>query len=266
MNSAQYRDLWKQYFCEAINSNNYEPNNGVLKELFSSYISNNTETKVQADYIPEPYLGNFDTATVAMINLNPGGVLSKQHWTTGEIGKEFRRVNQDGNDNFYDNWAKNNMYLDYMDNIEKKCPDSGNQFMKERIENYFNIVLERNLTKKDILCLELFSWHSYKFGKVRNKGKVFKEYILEPLLDTKVKYVFLLRAPIIEAAEQAGISLKTIEHNWKSSSLNVKIGTYEGIIFIATKNFMKGYPGTQEDKEVIKRKIKELEDNLSRKS
>lgn len=254
MNLKEYKDMWKKYFCTAVKNNNYIPDDVIIKDYYESYNAKSKESEIKLPYMPEPYLGDFSIAKIANINLNPGPVIEFQQWIHGDVYKLFSKKLDEGVENFYDEWAKEFIYMNFND-VNKL--DKGMKFMKNRI-NYFEKVLEREVSKRDIVNMEVFAWHSDKFGKIENMGKIFKEFILEPIMDTDIEYVFLLRRPNIEAAKEAGVKLKEINCKWSSKTLKVEIGMHNNKIFIGTVNNVKGYPGKVEDIEIIKEEINKI--------
>ncbi|GAB6181202.1 hypothetical protein JCM14036_25210 [Desulfotomaculum defluvii] len=244
MKLLKYLELWRNYYYQALTQGKYVPEDSFLNSYYHSYSSKNDETRRLDEYMPEPYIGNFSTAKIAHININPGPIIDFQHWTEGEVAKSLHAEIIKGNKNVYDDWAKKFIYMDFEND------NAGTKFMEPRVK-YFESVLDCKLGKDDIVNMELYAWHSDKFGKLRNTSEIFREYILEPLLDTQVKYVFLLRKPIVEATIKSGINLMKIEEQWSSGTLSVYVGKFRGKIFIGTVNFMRGYPGNKIDQDKI---------------
>jgi hypothetical protein len=254
MRLNEYKKMWSEYFNYSIESNDFYPTNEILKKYYESYKSTRNETNLLTDFMPEPYLGNFDIATIAQVNLNPGPTIPFQHWTNGSISEEYRKMRDEGIKDFYDEWAKLNIYMNY-ENAEKL--DAGMKFIKSRVP-YFEHITSKKINKSDLVNMEVFAWHSDKFGKIKDMSEIFTEFVLEPLSDTNIKYIFLLRNPIIKAAEEAGVEFEVIDCKWNSAQLEVKIGKFNDKVFIATKNGIPGYPGDYDDREKIKQIVEKM--------
>lgn len=254
MRLNEYKKMWSEYFNYAIGSNDFYPTNEILKKYYESYKSNKNETKLLTDFMPEPYLGDFDTATIAQVNLNPGPTIPFQHWTTGSVSEEYRKMKDEGIKDFYDEWAKRNIYMDY-ENAEES--DKGMNFNRKRVP-YFEHITSKKINKSDLINMEVFAWHSDEFGRIKDMGEVFREFVLEPLLDTNIKYIFLLRNPIMKAAEEAGLKLEVPDCKWSKPSLKVKVGKFKDKVLIATSNNVPGYPGDYDDREKIKQIVEKM--------
>lgn len=256
MNLTDYIKMWDDYFLESIKRKSYIPNNVVLKQYFESYKSLDSDTKKLVDYMPEPFLGNPQNAHVAIVNKNPGGVAPWQHWGNGmEAVKIKENVLEKNLKMPYSKWANDFIYL--------KKKDIGSDFWINRIK-YVNSVLDKKCGSDGdgLLGIELYPWHSGKFQneKYENCELNFKEFVLQPLMDTDVKFVFLLRKYVIDVAENCGIEFETINHDWEASTLIVKIAKYKGKIFIGTDNNVPGYPGSDNDRRYLRGVIKQIMD------
>lgn len=246
MKLTDYIKMWDNYFVESINDKSYIPKDIVLREYYDSYKAKGKNTIKQEKYMPEPFLGDFKNASVAIINKNPGGVLPWQNWESGEVALKMRETSLTKDlEAPYSEWAKDFVYF--------KTNDGGGDFFRNRLK-YMNYILEENYIADNLLNIELYPWHSSQFDnkKFDNDEFNFKEFVLDPLMDTNINFVFLLRKYVSDVAERCGLKFKLIDHTWNSSTLQVKISEYEGKVFIATENFIKGYPGNPEDKKYLK--------------
>lgn len=252
MKLKEYKKLWEDYFINAIKKDIYIPENPVLRKYYDSYHSTTKGTDRLNEYIPEPYLGNFETAEIAQINLNPGPPIDFQNWVDGYEVNEIRNYILRGTEDTYERWAKKFIYMDYERN------NKGTKFVKNRVKYFQNVLSRDDITKDDLLNIELYAWHSNKYGKLENEKEIFREFILEPLMDTSIKYIFLLRNGVLDMAERVGIPLQKIDCEWHTDKLTVKMCKWKDRYFIGTKNNVPGYPGKAEDQKLVRDILRKL--------
>ncbi len=249
MKIKDYIRIWDDYYIHALKEKEYVPQNPALKKWFDSYSGTGNNQRDEL-HMPEPYLGNFETAKIVMINNNPGPVVEEfQNWDTGEAPRDLRNKVLEGEDHPYSEWAKDFIYFSRQ--------DKGTKFWKPRLKFASN-VLDQTLKPQDILGLELYPWHSNQFAanKFGNDVEIFNEYFLELIFDAQIKSVFLLRKASLDIAIKKGIDFKKLDENFAVRGLKVYLSKISGTIFVAIINGRTGFTSNPHDLQLIKESIK----------
>lgn len=181
------------YYNEFIKEWDKDPEACIQENIYTNYYiggikldsgKDKSKTKLVAEALPEPYLGNPYNCSAVFINLNPGGAMDcLQKRGTGKFITEGNAVK-----NYYE-FAKDFPYS----KKNKYDTNNGGVLFWNKRKDWINRLLsivksEKFESEREPFALELCPWHSNGFGGFKSNDE-FKSYIKEYVFDFAEKVI-----------------------------------------------------------------------------
>ena len=191
--------------------------------------------KIRLNLLPEPFIGNYQTAKVILLALNPGFRGDKD----GEVGEDAWHKDKKFQTLVYDNIKlKNTQYPYYYLNQDPYFERTPGHLWCSRVFNDLKKVGLKNLSEK-ICCFQFHGYHSnrYKYlgDKLPSQEKTFD--IIKSFLDDRGKEIILMRSkriwfkviPELQKREKRVIILKN-PRNPTLSKGNMEENEFERVL------------------------------------
>jgi hypothetical protein len=191
--------------------------------------------KIRLNLLPEPFIGNYQTAKVILLALNPGFRGDKN----GEVGEDVWHKDKKFQTLIYDNIKlKNTQYPYYYLNEDSYFKRTPGHIWCNRVFNELKKIGSKNLSEK-LCCFQFHGYHSntytYLGEKLPSQEKTFD--IIKSLLKDRSKEIILMRSkriwfkaiPELERNQKNLIILRN-PRNPTLSKGNMKEGEYERVL------------------------------------
>jgi len=205
---------------------------------------------VDLSVFPEPYVGPLagqGTPALVMLGLNPGPPAPEFQAMHGIFTEQIAATT-------YGEWAASAPYTSSTwEQIKGR-----NKYHRDRLAFARRLHEDSSIEAADLLYMELYPFHSERVtGPMVPPRDVLHDYVLSPLSEMDVEFIFAFGKPWFEAAESIGLgSGSTVWANWTTPSRQGKSYRLPGgsrLIVLAQGGYA-GPPG-QADTEALRTEL-----------
>ncbi|PZE92891.1 hypothetical protein [Curtobacterium sp. MCBD17_008] len=188
----------------------------VRLQQWQAAYSGRGDGAVQADAMPEPFIGPFATGrdpAMVMLGLKPGGADLTFQGKGGVFTDAVGRVG-------YTEWASSAPYT----SEAWEGTHGRNRYHRSRAA-FASRFLAADVTPADLLYVELFPWHSIKVtGSMHPTPAVLAEFVWEPLAECDVAQVFAFGAPwLTSGAAVSTAPGRELQVSWRSGGRSAHV-------------------------------------------
>lgn len=182
-----------------------------VRKWFLSY-SGRGDGAVDLSVFPEPYIGPLagsGTPALVMLGLNPGPPTPDFQSADGIFTRQIAQTS-------YSQWAGSGAYT----SPKWEAANGRNKYHRDRLSFARRFVMNDDVQPEDLLYLELYPFHSKRVtAPIRPPRGVLDRFLLDPLAEIDVEFVFAFGKPWHAAAETLGLgSGLKVWAKWSSPS------------------------------------------------
>jgi hypothetical protein len=207
MTTARTRmlSIWDGYIATWVSSEVPPQLPPALRDWKESYHGTG-EGAVTDEAMPEPFIGDWYSARLVTLGLNPGAADLPFQRRDGLFAKEVAETT-------FSEWAKTDPYGSELWESESTVNPPGkdgkhvNRYRAARVQFARRWLEDPYIDGDDPLLLELYPWHSRRVtAPIEPPAAVLDEFIWEPLRELDVQVVFAFGAPWRAAAKTLGLT------------------------------------------------------------
>lgn len=167
------------------------------RRWFISY-SGKGDGATDLSVFPEPYIGPLagsGAPALVMLGLNPGPPAPEFQGANGIFTRQIAQTS-------YRQWAGSGAYT----SLAWESANGRNKYHRDRLSFARRFVMDDATQPEDLLYLELYPFHSKRVtAPIRPPRDVLDRFLLDPLAEIDVEFVFAFGKPWHAAAETLGL-------------------------------------------------------------